>query len=194
MWLYFSMSWLQPCSWHKGFNVSNWMYPWLENFIFCCFVCIMVFHSRSSGATHTLHFFLTLSVLLPLPSLTNALTPTQRCTQVFTNHLQQICWSLCTQIKLMASCVRSQRTEWSSYHCSSLQYPAPKPDERSMIYQSVSVVLAWGWFTNTKHTARRTPPPPSVVWWCSMALIMQSQLLYSLPYAAKRCMHVLYYV
>lgn len=44
----------------------------------------MVFHSRSSGATHTLCFFLTLCVLLPLPSLTNALTPTQRCTQVFT--------------------------------------------------------------------------------------------------------------
>lgn len=136
----------------------------------------MVFHSRSSGATHTLYFFLTLSVLLPLPSLTNALTPTQRCTQVFTNHLHQICWSLCTQIKLMASRVRSQWTEWSSYRRSSLQYPAPKPDERSMIYQSVSVVLAWGWFTNTKHAARRREPPLSVVWWCSMELIMQSQL------------------
>ena len=96
-----------------------------------------------------------------LPFLRNAFTPTQRRTQVLTNHLQQICWSFCTQIKLMTSCVRSQRTESSSYHCSSLQYPAPEPDERSMIYQSVSLVLARGWFPNTKHAGwrRETPPP-----------------------------------
>lgn len=154
---------------HKDVHFSNRMYPWLENFISCCFVCVMVFHSTSSGATHTPHFFLPSLFLFsflsptPLPSPTNALTPTRRRTQVLTNHLRQICWSLCTQIKLMTSCVRSRRTVLSSYHCSSLQYPAPKPVERSMIYQGVSVALARGWFTNTKRAASRRELRPQVM-------------------------------
>lgn len=89
---------------------------------------------KPSGATHTRcisfspHPFCSSSLSPSSP--TNALTPTQikawvhahkhTHTQLLTNHLRQICWSLCTQIKLMTSCVRSQWTKWS---CSSLPLP-----------------------------------------------------------------------
>lgn len=127
------------------------------------FVVFSFFHSGNPQVppTHTAFLSpLTLSVLLPLPSplpnkrtYTYALKKKEKRNMVLTDHLRQICWSLCTRIKLMTSCVRPQWTKWSCYRCSSLQYPAPKPDERSMIYQSVSVVLARGW--NTKHTEGR---------------------------------------
>lgn len=158
------------------------MYPWLENFISRCFVCVMVLHSRSSGATHTLHFFLPslfLFFLFPLPSPTNALTPTQRRTRVLTNHLRQICWSFCAWIKLMTSCVSSQWTERSRLPLLLTEISSTKIrreiNDLSACQRGVSLGLIH------KHKAqcqKKETPPPSVEWWRSMDLIthMQSQL------------------
>lgn len=119
----------------------------------------MIFHLTSSGATHTLPFLspLTLSVrfsFLPLPAPTNAQTPTQRRAQVLTSHLQQICWSLCTHIKLMTSLRQiSPETERSCRHLlPPLQYSsAKKEDEGSMIYQCHCAFSPW---LIHKHNAR----------------------------------------
>lgn len=189
--LMFSRSWLKPWQMTQG-------HPWEFHLLLLCLYngfFSFTLEKPQVPPTHTLHFFLPSLFLFffLLPPLADKCTythakktwvhahiaETRAHARVFANHLWQICWWLCPQIKLMTSYVRSQRTKWCCYRCPSPQYPAPKPDERSMIYQSVSVVLAWGWFTNTKHTdQKKGTPPPSVEWWCSVDLIthMQPQL------------------
>lgn len=159
----FSRSWLKPWQITQGHHCEF-------HLLLLCLYNVVFFTQEKPHVPPTHAAILSpLTLLLsPLSPLTDKCTYTHakksecvhrhythihRHTQVLTNHLQQICWWLCTQIRLPVSDLWG--TKWSCYHCSSLQYPAPKADERSMIYQSVSVVLARGWFTNTKHTARR---------------------------------------
>lgn len=137
----------------------------------------MVFQSRSSGATHPHTAFLwpfTLPFLLT-DKCTYTYAKKSECTRTLRTH-SQICWSLCTQIKLMTPCMKSQWTKPRCCQCPPLPAISSTKTrrERSMIYQSVSVVSAWGWFTNTQHTARRREPP-SVEWCCGVDLIKHMQ-------------------
>lgn len=153
---------------------------------------------------HTLQFFLPSLFLfcfpLPLLLLTNALTPTQkkksecvhghythihRHTQVLTSHPQQICWWLCTQIKLTTSSVRSLRDQ--AELLSSLLPAISSTKSRREINDLSECQCGVGLGLIHKHKAhsqKKGTPPLSVEWCCGVDVIthMQPQLNTSRPF------------
>lgn len=136
------------------------MYPWQENFISCCFVCIMVFHFRSSGAAHTHRSYPPHSFCSSCPFLCsiNSLTPTQNdpghgTWHIYTTHsfLQiQYVGPLCSHIKQKIFLVRALSTK------SSPQYPAPKKKKtRDPWFISMSMCLPWAELQKQSTQAER---------------------------------------
>lgn len=97
----------------------------------------------------------------------------------------------------MTSCVRPQWTKRSCYHCPSLQYPAPKPDEEINDLSECQCGVSPG-LKHEAHRGKMGTPPPSVEWCCSVDLIthMQPQLNTcsspSLPYCPL-CKNKMFY-
>lgn len=193
----FSRSWLKPWQMTQGHHCEF-------HLLLLCLYNVVFFTQEKPHVppTHAAILSpLTLSLLLSPPSpLTDKCTYTHakksecvhrhyihihRHTQVLTNHLQQICWWLCTQIKLTTSSVRSLRdqVELLSWLLPAISSTKSRREINDLSECQCGVGL--GLIHKHKaHSQKKGTPPPSVEWCCSVDVIthMQPQLNTSRPF------------